>query len=270
MKPFLFYFFGFSHSQKNELNYEVNRASTFAGYDTSPLCYKILARTGMYIFQPPTGAIQLTCYFCQITFGKWSVIDDEVMFHRSASPHCPLLRNYTTNNVPINQFLLDEEIQPIQPQTKMVKMYTWPIGSEDTEVKREMWRSYILMFDRKYSFRAAPTRYKRVTDAMATAGFFYKGSGRVQCFCCLLVIQNWNDKCDIQFIHAMLSPTCSVVLAQCSSDNLFSSGTRSDTTDILFSIANTDNSVKQSTEFCSYIKQSTNSTNELFTDRFFT
>lgn len=82
------------------LHIEENRLKTFDGIDWPHdfISTETLAKTGFYYFGPPD---QVRCYFCDVVVKNWSRGDSEVGEHLFWSPRCRLLRQCTTNNVPI-------------------------------------------------------------------------------------------------------------------------------------------------------------------------
>lgn len=82
------------------LNCESDRLKTFEKWQHKYIDKFRLAKTGFYYFGK---ADIVTCQFCNVSIGRWLETDDEITEHLKWSTHCPLLRGFTTGNLPIDQ-----------------------------------------------------------------------------------------------------------------------------------------------------------------------
>lgn len=86
------------------LSKEVNRLATFnekwMNIPGKPHS-QTLAKTGFYYIGAQTVPDSVKCYFCDVVIGFWEVDDDVVDEHLRFSPHCKLLTDCQTDNIPL-------------------------------------------------------------------------------------------------------------------------------------------------------------------------
>ena len=87
-----------------ELNVEAQRLRTFDRWPVAFIDKHQLALLGFYYFGP---CDLVKCYFCGIEVGMWEEGDDVLADHVRWSPLCPFICRLRTNNVPINEDLLN-------------------------------------------------------------------------------------------------------------------------------------------------------------------
>lgn len=96
-------------SQIAGLNREDNRLKTFEKWNVAYIDKHLLAMLGFYYYGPGD---MVKCYFCGVEIGMWEEGDDVLMDHKRWSPSCNLIRRNETNNVPINEALLNRTLPP--------------------------------------------------------------------------------------------------------------------------------------------------------------
>ncbi|KAG5676927.1 hypothetical protein PVAND_006724 [Polypedilum vanderplanki] len=92
-----------------DLNVEANRLKTFENWNISFIDKHQLALLGFYYYGPND---LVKCYFCGVEVGMWEEGDDVLTDHMRWSPSCSFIRRHRTNNVPINEALLNQTLPP--------------------------------------------------------------------------------------------------------------------------------------------------------------
>ena len=148
-----------------------------------------LAKSGFF-YTGHEDSVQ--CFSCRITLKGWEHGDTAEGEHRRHSPFCPFLNGNDRLNVPRNtsrqRLLPKQKLRPIANlQFEHVRIQTftnWP-----------------------HSISVPP-------NDLAEAGFYFTGNKDVvQCFCCSVVVEQW-DLCDIPVEeHLKYSPECSFAKA---------------------------------------------------------
>jgi baculoviral IAP repeat-containing protein 7/8 len=95
--------------QITDLNVEANRLRTFENWNVSFIDKHQLALLGFYYYGPND---LVKCYFCGVEVGMWEEGDDVLTDHMRWSPSCAFIRRHQTNNVPINEALLNQTLPP--------------------------------------------------------------------------------------------------------------------------------------------------------------
>lgn len=95
--------------QISDLNVEANRLKTFDNWCVPFIDKNQLALLGFYYYGPND---LVKCYFCGVEVGMWEDGDDVLTDHMRWSPSCNLIRRRHTNNVPINEALLNQTLPP--------------------------------------------------------------------------------------------------------------------------------------------------------------
>lgn len=85
-------------SKPFNFNHEKDRLNSFNEWPIEFISEIVLANTGFYYLGRDD---HVQCQFCNIILYNWSKGDDEVREHIKWSPHCPLIRRYHTQNVPL-------------------------------------------------------------------------------------------------------------------------------------------------------------------------
>ncbi len=96
-----------SHQHTLDLNIEANRLRTFEEWNIPFIDKHRLALLGFYYYGPND---LVKCYFCGVEVGMWEEGDDVLTDHMRWSPSCNLIRRNQTNNVPINEALLNQTL----------------------------------------------------------------------------------------------------------------------------------------------------------------
>lgn len=95
--------------QHSELNVEANRLRTFDNWNVPFINKHTLAMLG-FSYYGPNDLVK--CYFCGVEVGMWEEGDDVLSDHMRWSPSCNFIRRNRTNNVPINEALLNQTLPP--------------------------------------------------------------------------------------------------------------------------------------------------------------
>lgn len=90
-----------------QLNVEEDRLKTFDNWNIPFIDKHMLALLGFYYYGPND---LVKCYFCGVEVGMWEEGDDVLADHQKWSPSCSLIRRNQTNNVPINEALLNQTL----------------------------------------------------------------------------------------------------------------------------------------------------------------
>jgi hypothetical protein len=92
-----------------DLNIEANRIKTFENWNSKFIDKHQLALFGFFYYGPSD---MVKCYFCGVEIGMWEEGDDVLTDHMRWSPSCSLIRRNRTNNVPVNEAFLNENLPP--------------------------------------------------------------------------------------------------------------------------------------------------------------
>lgn len=96
-------------NRPTDLNVEANRLQTFENWNVPYIDKHQLALLGFYYYGPND---LVKCYFCGVEVGMWEEGDDVLTDHMKWSPSCNLIRRNSTDNVPINEALLNQTLPP--------------------------------------------------------------------------------------------------------------------------------------------------------------
>lgn len=220
-------------SQQELFNSEEARFRTFTNWTLAFLEPKILAMTGFY-FIGPTDTV--TCYFCHVSIGQWEPEDNEVTEHQRWSINCPLIRRHRTNNIPIDEALLQRTLPPASydvhgcfdtsirqnavRETQLQNVFTSFIKKcslTETKTQTDKYPQYLNNNDRLKTYKNWPNESGQSPQEMMEAGFFYTAKGdRVKCFSCGIGIKEWNRNNSPWEQHVLLNSSC-VYLQACKS-----------------------------------------------------
>lgn len=145
-----------------------------------------LARLGFYYFKKID---YVRCVFCGVNIGEFEDGDTPLREHQKWSPNCPLLRRRRTDNIPIDDTLLDQILPPesfdvcgitqIRRKSKIEEGIKYP--------------EHKLMQQRIKSFDTWPVGIKQRPQELAEAGFFYSGQSDITlCFSCGVRLSQWE------------------------------------------------------------------------------
>lgn len=199
---------------------EVERLKTFEEWPLEYIDKNILAQTGMFYTRVSD---KVKCYFCEVEIGSWEESDDPVREHIKWSANCPLLRRRTTNNIPIDEIVLERilppasydvcgnndaiEIRPaaypedsissaaLRPSSLPFFQINYPeYADESSSVYQIYYPEYAIEAVRFRSFNTWPISIKQKPKELAEAGFFYLGIGDgVTCFSCNGSLKDWEE-----------------------------------------------------------------------------
>jgi baculoviral IAP repeat-containing protein 7/8 len=180
---------------KYNLNKELDRKKSFTenGW-TGIVNAEDLALIGFYYLKRPDF---VRCQFCNVTLGHFEINDTALREHQNFSPNCPLLKKRVTDNVPIDQAVLDELLPtPVEDEYGTRRR---PSRIEQNEISHPEYR---LLQERTKSFKMWPVGLKQKPQELADAGFFYSGqSDLVICFSCGLFLCQWRPDDNVWLEH---------------------------------------------------------------------
>lgn len=226
-----------------DLNIEANRLKTLENWQLSYIDKHQLALLGFYYFGPSD---LVKCYFCGVEIGMWEEGDDVLTDHMRWSPSCNLIRRNETNNVPINEALLNETLPPAPTpdvygptvRTNTVSEGSIDAISEDDvhmyqhqlygqggidavlrgslnlttarpTISRPEHPEFAVEAKRLESYEDWPKTMRQKPQQLSDAGFYYTGKGdRVCCFSCGGGLKDWEENDDPWEQHGMWYGKC--------------------------------------------------------------
>ena len=208
-----------------ELNVEAQRLRTFDRWTVPFIDKHQLALLGFYYFGP---CDLVKCYFCGIEVGMWEEGDDVLADHVRWSPLCPFICRLRTNNVPINEDLLNRMLGGVH-NAPPVGVDVYGIGgSTPSEPSRDQsepsrgieerpsyaqchheFPEFAVETNRIASYTDWPKFLKQRPQDLSDAGFYYSGKGdRVCCFSCGGGLKDWEEGDTPWEQHAMWYGNC--------------------------------------------------------------
>lgn len=231
------------NKQHTDLNIEANRLKTFENWHVLFVDKHQLALLGFYYYGPSD---LVKCYFCGVEIGMWEEGDDVLTDHMRWSPSCSLIRRNETNNVPINEAILNQTLPPapsaeasgaIERSNTVsegsiealseddVHMYqhqlygqggidavlrgNLSLSSPRPTISRPEHPEYAVEAKRVESYEDWPKTMRQKPQQLSDAGFYYTGKGdRVCCFSCGGGLKDWEENDDPWEQHAMWYGKC--------------------------------------------------------------
>ena len=231
------------YAMNDKFHREDERLKTFQSWPLEWLDKRELAMSGMFYMGEED---KTKCYFCEVEIGRWEREDEPVPEHLRFSPHCPLLRRRTTNNVPISCEALERLLPPPSydicglndqieirrnaytegtaatmdlPPLSMAMPTATTSGSvsassstsssPNTSTFYPEFPEYAIETARLRSFAEWPRTMKQRPAQLAEAGFFYTGTGdRVKCFSCGGGLKDWDEDDEPWEQHALWMGKC--------------------------------------------------------------
>lgn len=185
------------------LNVEAQRLRTFDRWPIPFIDKHQLALLGFYYFGP---CDLVKCYFCGIEVGMWEEGDDVLADHVRWSPLCPFICRRRTNNVPINEDLLNRMLGGVPTGGST------PQSEFAVETNRTDWHAFpefAVETNRVASYTDWPKFLKQRPQDLSDAGFYYSGKGdRVCCFSCGGGLKDWEEGDSPWEQHAMWYGNC--------------------------------------------------------------
>lgn len=229
--------------QPTELNIEANRLKTFDSWHVSFIDKHQLALLGFFYYGPGD---MVKCHFCGVEIGMWEDGDDVLTDHMRWSPYCNLIRRNATNNVPINEAILNQTLPPAptpdvygsSERTNTVSEGSIEAISEDDvhmyqhqlytnggfeavlngssssmasprQVSRPEHPEFAVEAKRIESYEDWPKTMRQKPQQLSDAGFYYTGKGdRVCCFSCGGGLKDWEENDDPWEQHGMWYGKC--------------------------------------------------------------
>jgi hypothetical protein len=192
-----------------ELNVEENRLKTFDNWNISFIDKHQLARYGFYYYGPSD---LVRCFFCHVEIGMWEEGDDVLTDHIKWSPRCSFIRSHsTTNNVPIDQSLLNESLSHLQREEENFEIFGITSNNDANEItsKETKFPEFAIEARRIESYKDWPIGIKQKPQELSNAGFFYTGKGdKILCFKCGGGFKDWEENDDPWEEHAKWYPEC--------------------------------------------------------------
>ncbi|XP_011876982.1 PREDICTED: baculoviral IAP repeat-containing protein 7-B-like [Vollenhovia emeryi] len=207
----------------DDYRFEVARLATFKNWPCSWVKPEALAAAGFYY----TGeSDKVTCFECNIEICEWQADDNPMVDHQRWSGRCRFIRNIPCGNVPIGA---DPSTIPepapkgmdvCGPYGRAIYMpYSGP-DHEGTEEEKVNYKSigiasrpkhpaYASYATRLASFDRWPIAMSQTKESLATAGFFYTGSGdQTLCYHCGGGLRDWEPQDDPWIEHAKWFEYC--------------------------------------------------------------
>lgn len=177
---------------------EQNRLKTFYNWRTDFISSEKLVKNGFF-YLGWNDAVQ--CAFCDVEIMHWVEGDDIAEEHRRFSPDCPFV-NQTYDAALQNNMDIDYDYCGISD---------FPMENITTRYE-SCFKEYNTYSSRLNSFKNWPNWANQGPDKLASAGFYYTGSGDTTvCFQCGGKLKNW-EKQDIPWEqHAYYYRNCSYV-----------------------------------------------------------
>lgn len=191
-----------------ELNVEAQRLRTFDRWPVPFIDKHQLALLGFYYFGP--GDL-VKCYFCGIEVGMWEEGDDVLADHVRWSPLCPFICRLRTNNVPINEDLLNRMLGGVHNAPPNVGVDVCGIEPHEAQSPQchHEFPEFAVEADRIASYTDWPKFLKQRPQDLSNAGFYYSGKGdRVCCFSCGGGLKDWEEGDTPWEQHAMWYGNC--------------------------------------------------------------
>lgn len=211
-------------SGRNQLNLNVeeNRLKTFENWNVQFIDKNTLAMLGFYYYGPND---LVKCVFCGVEIGMWEEGDDILTDHMKWSPSCNLIRRNPTNNVPINDALLNQILPPSPTpdvygvmELYMIQHSLFQQGGIEAVLEtnpnadifsRPQFPEYVVEAKRVESYADWPKLIKQRPKELSDAGFYYTGKGdKVLCFSCGGGLKDWEENDDPWEQHAMWYGKC--------------------------------------------------------------
>jgi baculoviral IAP repeat-containing protein 7/8 len=225
-----------------DLSIEANRLRTFDNWDVSFIDKHTLALLGFYYYGPSD---MVKCFFCAVEIGMWEDGDDVLTDHMRWSPSCNLIRRNPTNNVPIDEELLNQVLPPAptpdvfgsrrmntvsegaieaisEDDVHMYQHQLYDQGGLDAVLRGSLSLSphrptlskpehpeFAVEAKRLESYTDWPKTMRQKPQQLSDAGFFYTGKGdKVCCFSCGGGLKDWEENDEPWEQHGMWYGKC--------------------------------------------------------------
>lgn len=208
------------------MNREENRLATLGEWPHRHIEQSELALYGFfYVGTPAFSPDRVECFFCKVMIESWEENDTVFEQHLRWSPHCRLITDEQTDNIPINPIefnrMLLQNLHQVDTLRRanqhLISYDVWGNGSELNELyqyklSNPRYLEYCLLTVRQKSFERWPLQIKQTPTEMSEAGFFYTDIGdEVNCFCCGTFCSKWKEFDDPWERHAMVNSKCAYV-----------------------------------------------------------
>ncbi|KAK2587173.1 hypothetical protein KPH14_002922, partial [Odynerus spinipes] len=180
------------------------RLESFANWPISNVVSpERLAKAGFYYLQQ---ADLVECAFCRGIILKWEPGDDPEREHRIHFPNCDFYMRQDNEDDTYEDIVELTNVKLMPGTTTDLK----DLGIQThTAPRRPKHATYE---GRLRTFQDWPEELKQTPEMLATAGFFYVGTGdQVRCFHCDGGLRNWEATDDAWVEHAKWFPKCGFV-----------------------------------------------------------
>lgn len=181
---------------------EQDRRRTFSNWPKPFINTDQLAQYGFYHY----GGDKVKCAFCNVVISDWVETDTPLSEHMKHSPHCPFLNRRVTQNIPIDEALLDRNLPDVSPDECSEFGCAHPSMKQSEHYEHP---DLMLEVDRMKTYNSWPKSIRQRPPELVDAGFFYTGQGdMVICFSCGLGLRDWEID-DIPLVeHAKYTNGC--------------------------------------------------------------
>lgn len=208
-----------------DYRFESARLESFKDWPCSWIKPEKLATAGFYY----TGeSDKVKCFECQIEICEWQADDNPMADHQRWSGRCRFIRNIPCGNVPIGTdpstipAPVPKGVDVCGPYGSIYMPYSGP-DDEDIEERvncklreiasRPKHPEYASYSARIASFDRWPKAMSQTKEALATAGFYYTGSGdQTLCYHCGGGLRDWEPEDDPWIEHAKWFENCPYLL----------------------------------------------------------
>ncbi|XP_024876349.1 baculoviral IAP repeat-containing protein 7-B-like isoform X1 [Temnothorax curvispinosus] len=204
-----------------DYRFESTRRESFKNWPCLWIKPEKLAAAGFYY----TGeSDKVKCFECQIEICEWQVDDNPMADHQRWSGRCRFIRNIPCGNVPIGTdpntipAPVPKGVDVCGPYGSIYMPYSGPDHEEIEErvncklrgmASRPKHPEYASCAARLASFDRWPKAMSQTKETLATAGFYYTGSGdQTLCYHCGGGLRDWEPEDDPWVEHAKWFEYC--------------------------------------------------------------
>lgn len=203
-----------------DYRFELARVKSFKNWPCPWLKPEKLAACGFYY---TGGGDKVKCFECSVEICQWETDDNPMVDHQRWSGKCRFVRNIPCGNVPIG---VDPSTIP-EPVSKGIDVcgpygvVYMPFSGPDNDIDDSLFNFEELSATRpKYpefasydarlrTFETWPRAMSQTKEELATAGFYYTGSGdQTLCYHCGGGLRDWEAEDNVWEQHAKWFDYC--------------------------------------------------------------